>query len=123
MFWFVFVCNLLLPFLQIMLGLIMEYHPPKRINRIYGYRTRRSMKNTDTWAFAQKHCGRSLWLVGIITLIPSVLVHLPFYHSAESTLIILAVLVVSLQAIVLILSALPTEIALKNTFRDDGTRK
>ena len=62
--WFIFVCDLLIPIIMITAGNMMWKHAPKKINRIIGYRTARSMKNIDTWNFAQKHCGRLWWKIG-----------------------------------------------------------
>lgn len=58
--WFMFCCNLLIPAIFIFAGRMMWKHYPKEINDILGYRTKRSMKNIDTWKFAHEYCGR-LW--------------------------------------------------------------
>ena len=104
-------------------GRIMWKHTPKDINYIFGYRTTRSMKNEDTWRFAHEYCGRLWWRIGLIMLIPTVLVHIPFYNSSKDTIGIVATIVMTVQLIVLIASIFPTEIALKKAFNDDGTRK
>ena len=121
--WFIFACDLLIPIMMIGFGRIMWKHTPKDINYIFGYRTTRSMKNEDTWRFAHEYCGRLWWKIGLIMLIPTVLVHIPFYNSSEDTLGIVAAIVMTIQIIVLIASIFPTEIALKKTFNDDGTRR
>ena len=121
--WFIFACDLLIPIMMIVFGRIMWKHTPKDINYIFGYRTTRSMKNDDTWRFAHEYCGRLWWRIGLLMLIPTVLVHIPFYNSNEDTIGILATIVMTVQLIVLIASIFPTEIALKKTFNDDGTRK
>ena len=60
-FWiFMFCCDLLIPLVMIFAGRMMQYHPPREINYILGYRTARSMKNRETWVFAHRECGR-LW--------------------------------------------------------------
>lgn len=121
--WFIFACDLLIPIMMIAFGRIMWKHTPKDINYIFGYRTTRSMKNEDTWRFAHVYCGRLWWRIGLIMLIPTVLVHIPFYNSSKDTIGIVATIVMTVQLIVLIASIFPTEIALKKTFNDDGTRK
>ena len=63
--WFIFCFNQLTPILMILGGQIMWKHSPKNINSIIGYRTSRSMKNIDTWLFAQKHCGKLWWKIGL----------------------------------------------------------
>lgn len=121
--WFIFAFDLLIPIMMIGFGRIMWKHTPKDINYIFGYRTTRSMKNEDTWRFAHEYCGRLWWRMGLIMLIPTVLVHIPFYNSSKDTIGIVATIVMTVQLIVLIASIFPTEIALKKAFNDDGTRK
>ncbi|MBO5057040.1 MAG: SdpI family protein [Lachnospiraceae bacterium] len=58
--WFMFVCDLLIPVFMIICGRMMWKNSPKSINGIIGYRTTRSMQNKDTWRFAHDYCGR-LW--------------------------------------------------------------
>ena len=56
--WFVLVCDMLIPILMVIVGNMMRKHTPEKINGMIGYRTARSMKNIDTWKFAHDHCGR-----------------------------------------------------------------
>ena len=70
--WFMFVSNLLIPALLIAVGYSMWKHCPGKINAVIGYRTRRSMKNMDTWKFAHEYCGRLWWKIGWGMLLPSV---------------------------------------------------
>ena len=56
-------------------------------------------------------------------IIPSVLVHVPFYHSDEDAIGNVSLILVIIQCIVLVLSILPTKHALKKKFYDDGTRR
>lgn len=121
--WFIFACDLLIPIMMLCFGKIMCKRAPKNINYIFGYRTTRSMKNEDTWKFAHEYCGRLWWRLGLMTLVPTVLVHIPFYNSNENTIGIVATILMTIQVIVLIISIFPTERALKKTFNDDGIRK
>lgn len=123
MFWFMFICDLLLPVVMAFGGYMMWKHPPKEINGFYGYRTSRSMKNSDTWRFAHEHCGKRWFKIGLVMLLPSIAVHIPFYKSSEDALGIVCMIVIAIQIVVLVASIFPTEKALKNTFHADGTRK
>lgn len=121
--WFMFACGLIIPLIMVIAGILMWKRCPKTINYLYGYRTERSMKNRDTWKFAHDHCGR-LWLkIGLLMLIPSALVYIPFYNSGEAAISVVGLIVCAVQLVVLIASIFPTEAALKKTFNDDGTRK
>lgn len=121
--WFMLICDLLIPTIMLVVGKMMWKHCPESINNIIGYRTTRSMKNMDTWKFAHTYCGRLWWKLGIIMLIPSVLIHIPFYQSNVNTIGIVGGILVIIQFIVLIVSFFLTEYALKQTFNDDGTRR
>ncbi len=121
--WVTFICDLLIPLIMLLFGIMMMVSAPNNINYIFGYRTARSMKNQDTWKFAHEYCGRLWWRIGLIMLIPTVLVHIPFYNSNEKVVGTVAIIVMVIQLIVLFVSIIPTEIALKKNFNDDGTRK
>ena len=58
----------LIPVLCFIFGILLYKHEPKKINGCYGYRTCRSMKNEDTWKFANNLLGR-LWFRGGAVLI------------------------------------------------------
>lgn len=113
-------CDLLILPIMILCGYLMYRHAPKEINSLCGYRTKRSMKNQDTWVFANQYCGR-LWIrLGLLMILPSVLVHIPFLHSGEDALGILCVVVESLQIAVMLGSIYFVERALKRNFSEDG---
>ena len=76
--WFMFFCDLQVPAVMIFGGRMMWKHPPGKINGIIGYRTSRSMKNKETWKFAQEYCGRLWWKIGWLMLAPSAILHIPF---------------------------------------------
>lgn len=118
-----FLCNLLIPVVVIVTGRIMWKHYPKHINGLVGYRTTRSMKNMDTWKFANDYCGRLWWKIGWVMIIPSALIHIPLYHSDKNTIGFAGVILVTIQCFIMIVSIYPTEKALKKHFNDDGIRR
>ena len=118
-----FICNLLIPATMIIAGYFMYKKPPKEINGVIGYRTTMSRKNMDTWKFAHDYCGR-LWLkIGIILLVPSIIVQIPFVNSDENTVGILTLIIEGVQLVFLLGSILPVEKALKRTFDENGKRR
>ncbi len=42
---------------MLVLGLIVQKFPPKKINHFYGYRTKRSMKNQTVWEAANTYAS------------------------------------------------------------------
>jgi uncharacterized membrane protein len=59
-----------------LVGRLMKNHPPPDINGLAGYRTSRSMKNQESWDFAQLVAGKKMIqfgktgiLIGLINVI------------------------------------------------------
>lgn len=121
--WFMFVCNMLYSLIMILVGWYMWKHYPKKINDFVGYRTRRSKMNMDTWKFAHENCGKRWWKIGWILFFPTVLVQLPFYGKSDDEIGWVGLIICIIECSVLLVSILPTEKALKNTFNEDGSRK
>lgn len=68
---------LISPFLTgivfVLAALISKQFPPKKINPVYGYRTRKSMENEENWQLANQYsnsvmlkAGLGLMLLGLI---------------------------------------------------------
>lgn len=121
--WLMEICSLILPLFMLMTGKLFGKDCPKNINGAFGHRTRRSMQNMDTWRFAHDYSGKLNWKMGKILIIPSALVLIPFYHSNETVINIVATILVLIQGAVEIALAFLTESALKKTFDDYGTRR
>lgn len=64
--WFMLMCDLLIPVILIIAGGMMWKHCPKTINTAYGYRTKLSMTNMETWKFAHDYCGKLWWKLGFV---------------------------------------------------------
>ena len=120
--WFILICDCLIPAIMIIAGRMMWKHCPKKINGVVGYRTKMSMINIDTWRFAHDHAGKLWWKVGIGLLGPTMLIHIPFYGASDDTIGILSIIIIVIQLVFLIDSIFPTEKSLKNNFNEDGTK-
>lgn len=121
--WFMFFFNTLIPLTLIVAGQTMRKHCSKDINSVIGYRTKRSMKNADTWKFANEYCGRSWWKLGWIMLFPTVCIQIPFYTATEAFIGNMGGALCAIQCVLMIASIVPTEKALKKTFDANGKRK
>ena len=62
---FFWITDLLAPVAMMVLGLIYKFRPPKKINRISGYRTQRSMRSQTTWDYAQKRIADAFPPLGL----------------------------------------------------------
>lgn len=53
----------------VLAGYITKRFPPKKINHLYGYRTRTSMQHQEAWDFAQKFSANEMMKLGTIMLV------------------------------------------------------
>ena len=120
---YMLLTSLLIPVIMLVFGWIFRCQAPKKINVWYGYRTARSMKNEDTWVFAHQHIGRTWLIVGAVMLVISVIPMIAVYGKDVDTVSVVSLVLTVIQLIPLIVSLIPTEQALKNTFDEDGIRK
>ena len=100
--WFMLLCDLIIPIVMVIAGRMMWNHCPKHINSMLGYRTTRSMKNMDTWKFAHNYCGKLWWKIGWVMVIPSALIHIPLYHSDKNTIGFAGIILVTIQCFIMI---------------------
>ncbi len=102
-------------------GLLFMKKPPKEMNSTFGYKTRMSSKNKDTWTFAHRYAGR-VWLdSGIVT---AVLFGILIFILKDSTILNkILVPLIYMQIIVLLLVIPLTEIALRKKFDKNGDLK
>lgn len=117
------VCNLLLPALLIVAGALMKKRPPKKITALYGYHTEHSMKNEDTWQFANKYSGRLIWRIGWIALAVAATLSIALWHFGRGAMSVINLLLTTAQCAALIAVIPMTERALKDVFDDEGRRK
>ncbi|MBB4118385.1 MAG: SdpI family protein [Mesonia hippocampi] len=100
--------------LLIVTGFLFKKNPPKKINPLYGYRSKSSMKNQTRWDFAQCKSAKELIRSGIFLCATTVFGFI-IPENKIYTLYIIGVI-----AILIILSAIfpiiQTERAIKNKF-------
>ena len=93
-------------------GLLMHKFPPKKINNLYGYRTKRSKNSQESWEFAQKYSANQLAIYGSITgLIGLALLFIPINHTNAAVIISLIVIIT-----LIIIPIVLTEKELKKRF-------
>lgn len=123
MFFFFLIVLLLIPGTMIVFGLIWQKWTPKTINCIYGYRTKRSMKSQESWNLAHRYAG-TIWLYsGVPLLIVSILLLVIFRSDNKDELAITALIINAIQLVGVFLPIIPTEIALKKKFDEEGKQK
>ena len=123
-FWlFMLIMDLLLTFTMIGFGRYFIKKAPREINAVFGYRTSMSMKNQDTWKFAHKYVGKIWYVCGKILLPVSVAAMLLVLGKDEDCVGTVGGIVCGIQLAPLIVSIIPTEIALRKNFDKNGKRR
>lgn len=98
--------------LVLVIFLVTRQFPPKKINSLYGYRTRRSMANTEAWQFAQVYSTK-LMIKSMLIYSSTAILGLFIGNEKEGLLVILALIImIAFFAIPII----RTEKELKNRF-------
>lgn len=120
---FILCMSLLIPCMMLGFAIMFKIKPPKHINDFYGYRTRRAKINQETWDFAHKFMARIWYRVSIIIFTLSLIPFIFIYNESRDITGITGLILVIVQSVVLILSTIPVEFALKRTFDKDGKRK
>ena len=68
-FWvFMTASCMLVPVLMILFGKLFAKKAPPQINHLYGYRTKMSRLNMDTWNYAHHFFGRLWFRMGCVML-------------------------------------------------------
>ena len=96
--------------LMLLISYFFAKYTPEKINNLFGYRTKRYMRNQDCWDFANRHSIRFIWKIPLITCVVQVL-GVTLQDVGVALLTATIVLVTTL-----IYSIYVTEKALKNTF-------
>lgn len=126
-FWiFMLVMNLLIPLTMIIFGYIYNKKPPQKPKSKFaysGYRTSMSMKNEETWEYANRFFGK-LWFrfgipVGVISIIPFFF----FIGKDKDTVGFAGMIICYVQLVAMLLPVIPTEISLRRRFDKNGNRK
>ena len=113
---------LLVPVMMVGIGVLFQKKPPKKINSVYGYRTKRSMASQAAWDFAHRTCGR-VWLQWGLVMAPvSVILLLPVWGRDVAAVGIWACVLITAQCVALFLSMIPVERALRRNFDRFGHR-
>lgn len=123
-FWcFMLVMAMLIPGCMIGLGRSFMKNPPGEINGGYGYRTTRSMRNRETWAFAQRCSGRFWYRAGWPMLAVSLVWMLLLYGKDVKAVGNAGLILTAIQMLPFLAVIPATEGALKREFDDLGRKR
>jgi len=97
----------------IIVGILTYKFPPKTINSLYGYRTKTSMKNQQTWDFAQTYSAKKMIVIGFVMLILSI--NFIVIDFTDNQIAIIGLIVIGFSVVYLFLK---TENAIKSAFNN-----
>lgn len=107
---------------MIIFGVIFKIHTPKAINSFFGYRTKLSMQNCETWAFAHRYFGRLWLLFGMPLFFFSMLVMLILLGKSTEFIGAFGIALAFFGFLVMLVPVFLTERALRRNFDDKGIR-
>ncbi|MCI5911825.1 MAG: SdpI family protein [Oscillospiraceae bacterium] len=82
-----------------------------------------AMKNDDTWKFANEICGKLWWRIGWILFFSTILIFLIIIKFSDSTSTFITIFLMTVECLMIVLSIILVEKAMKKTFDKDGNRK
>ncbi len=85
----------------LVMGLVLLRYYPKKINPLFGYRTRRSMRDQASWDLAQQYSSREMIRAGVGLCLLSLLGYL--VRPAEAAGFLIGLGIVILATVVMIL--------------------
>lgn len=124
---------LIVPAVILFGGAVMRSVPPGEPNRFVGFRTARSMRSQKAWDFANTYCGNLWKRLGWILLILSpaavlviaaiVFAAIPNPEDAAASFTWLLLGITAAQVLCMLISIACVEKKLRDTFREDGTKR
>lgn len=117
------IAALFIPAFMIIYCNVYRNKAPKDINGSNGYKTAMSRLSRDTWEFANHYYNRLMRVAGWIMLMISIAVMLFMIGKGDNIGFITALALLGMQLVVILISIIPTEKALRKTFDENGNRK
>ena len=118
--WFMFISVMLIPAILFLFGKFFSKDVPMGINAFCGYRTKRSMKNENTWVFANKYWGTLAAKLAVLSAVLTARAMALVYNGDEGAVTTVASIAAVIQIVLLIVSVILTEKTLKTTFDQEG---
>ncbi len=75
-------------------ALLFYLFKPKKINSLYGYRTKKSMKDKESWDFSQKYSSKIFLSFSILLLILQLLMYLIFGYKEFIGIVLILIFVI-----------------------------
>lgn len=116
-FWItVLLSDLPTPIIISIIGILYTRKPAQQINWLHGYRTERSMKNQETWEFAQHYFGKVCRYCGIGFTLITFLLLFSAWGQPQDVVTTLGNILAAADCFIMLGLFFPTERALKKKY-------
>ena len=115
-----FLCYTALSLLIAVLGLVFAKRPPKNVNSLCGYRTKRSKASIEAWNFAQVYSGRLMCILGSIATVFTAIPLLFTINSSDEVITAVGLITLIFPFAALTAAIVMTERALKKRFEGNS---
>lgn len=120
---FMFINTLLVPLAMILFGALFKQKAPSNINMLFGYRTKKSMQNPETWRFAHNYMGKLWYKYGFIMLLLTIVANLFTVNQNDNIMVTVGMVITFVQIILMMVPIYFVEKALKANFDEEGNPK
>lgn len=107
------ICNLAIPIVMIAIGILVRKVPPKTVDKVYGYRTKRAMKDEKSWLIAHRFYAVWVSTYGFLSLLFACGVTFVLKEELPEVLARVSLYVIAIEVVFLLLPILHTESMLK----------
>lgn len=123
-FWFFMLFMvLLIPTIVTFFGMYFCKQSPTDINNVFGYRTKRSMKNMDTWKYAHHFIGKTWTVIGVVMFVLSLVLMLLVLNKDKNKISSMVTTIMLAELVPLLVSIVVTEVKLNKVFDKQGKRR
>lgn len=70
----ILIWYIIIPLVLFILGILLKYKPPRTINSLVGFRTKKSSSSQENWDLAQKLCADSLIFISVFSALSFIFV-------------------------------------------------
>ncbi|EJP85790.1 MULTISPECIES: SdpI family protein [Bacillus] len=85
--------SLLIGIIFILVSILMKKKPPLDVNLMYGYRTKRSMKNKKLWDAGNRYSAEIMIQNGYLIIVLGTIISLVFKNPSTSILLIMGAMI------------------------------
>lgn len=122
-FLFMLIIDMITPAVLFMISMYFIGGEPKKINSFIGFRTKLSVKNADTWRFANNSCGKLFLKISLISSPFAVILPILANLIGDTAVTVCGIAILLVEASLMLYSVKAVDKRLNENFNPDGSRK